>query len=69
MAKISDINKYKNNRLVKEDLEAILMVVNLTIKALQFYSMYNVCKRITDVLKEEKIIIEAEINKCKKELE
>lgn len=58
---VHNIKDLKNARVFSQHIEAILQVINLTIKGLEMFKAYGSAQRILATLKEEKHILESHL--------
>ena len=61
-----DLKKYKLSKVLTEHLEAILLVVNLSIKGLSHFRIYVPVNKILVVLEEQKKVLELHYGHQKK---
>ena len=66
MNNINDFKNYKKAKVYVEHLSASLKVIDLSIKGLSLFSIYTPCRKILDVMKEEKKVLEAYLEHNKK---
>lgn len=69
MKHIIDIKEYKLAKTIVEDLEKIIQVIDLTIKALSYYKKYGPVSQIISSLQTNKTIIEINHAKYKRILD
>lgn len=67
MGKIHNIKSYKESLIVINHIEAILKVIDLTIKALTHYRIYLPVQKILITLKEQKLTLEIHLEHHKKQ--
>lgn len=63
--KLYNLNELKDSKLLVEHLEAILTVVNLTMRSLSIFEVYQPVARILYVMREEQRILVAHLAKNK----
>lgn len=62
---MSDINNFKNlkkARVYQDHLQDILKIVNLSIQGLKLFEVYESVRNILTVLRQEKKILEGQLN-------
>ena len=63
---VHKLGDYKISKTVVRDLEAILTVINLTIRGLQLFKHYIPVAKVLNVLENEKGILNAHLQKYTK---
>lgn len=68
MKNVRSLKQHKENKKIKmyiEHINAILQVLNLTVKGLEHFEVYIPVHRILKTCREEKRILESHLNKYK----
>lgn len=65
MIKLSDYKNHKKNKIMDKDLDAVLHIINLTIKALSFYNMYRPVQDVLFHIENNKMTLELYSKKLK----
>jgi hypothetical protein len=63
---IHDLRKLKKAKILVEDLQQIIRVMDLTVRALEPYKQYVTAKRLQLLAKEEKILSESYLSHYEK---
>lgn len=66
---IHDLKDYKRSKMYVDDLKVITHVLALTIKSLEFFSVYLVVGKILLFLKSEQEIIKGQLKKAKETID
>lgn len=65
MSNIYDIKQLKASKIYITHLESILKVVDLSIKGLQHFELYDSVRRILNVMRDEQKILQLHLEKQK----
>lgn len=63
---VHNLNQLKKARLYAEHVEAIIKVIDLSLKGLKHFEPYTSVARIMQVLNEERKVLQDHLDKCKK---
>lgn len=66
---VNNLQEYRRAKILTQDLEQILRVINLSISALHHYSKYAPVNLIISTLQTNKTLLEIHYNKYKRILE
>lgn len=69
MSKVVSIKEYKLAKIVVDDLDKVIKIVDLTIQGLSYFKKYNPVAQIISSLQTNKTVLEINYQKYKKILD
>jgi hypothetical protein len=69
MSKVTNLKQYRAAKKVIKDLESMVNIFSLSIKAMSLYTNYKVAQECLEVLKANKVILDSYYKKCKEILD
>ena len=69
VTKLQDVKDKKKLKIIAEDLETMVKICNMTLKAFSHYKRYLPTQEIINVISSNKTLLEIHLNKTKKNIE
>jgi len=69
MSNISNLDNYKRAKVIVKELQEVIKVMSLTIRALTFFKKYKTVMETVGLLKDNKVLLEIHLAKQKRIIE